>query len=268
MCAMRIGLRFALWLALAPALGLALPSSVAQASELWLITRDGELHRLKDGTATTVARGLDKPQAMAALADGKVAVAHAGKLEIVGGKKRRTVPGRFADVVELAAPGARLCASTKAGELIEIDLASGARKQLGAFSHLGHLTADGEALIVDHDGAFEVLGGQAAKLGKITGHPIAIAAASGHLFYATREGPLWQLDWQTGRSRDLGLGGWWGTLALAAEGTHLYAVTESGKLWDIDFAAGTKRALAMDGWQNAVALALVRGAASPPANSR
>jgi hypothetical protein len=183
-----------------------------------------------------------------------VAVAHRQGLLIIDGHRRRAVPGKQDDLTLLVRAGERLCGATQSGELVEIDVATGRRTTLGKWKRIHHLTADGETLLVEHEGTLEVVGSSPPASWKLEGHPIALTAVSGHVFYATREGPLWQLDRATGRKRDLGLGGWWGTLALAAEATRLYAVTQSGKIWAIDFARLEKKALAMDGWQGAVAL--------------
>jgi hypothetical protein len=86
----------------------------------------------------------------------------------------------------------------------------------------------------------------------------AVTADGDTLYAATREGPLWEVKLATGARRDLGLGGWWGTLALAAAPGKLYAVTQAGKLWEIDPTAGTKQIVQMSGWEGALALAAAR----------
>jgi hypothetical protein len=131
-----------------------------------------------------------------------------------------------------------------------------ARRTLATRAHVGLIACDGEAVFLQHDDAIEQVAPAAEW--KVSGHPIALAATGGHLFVATREGPLWQIDRDTGRRRDLGLGGWWGTLALAAEGGTLYAVTQAGKIWAIDYAAVTKSIVAMAGWESALSLAIAR----------
>jgi hypothetical protein len=238
-------------------LAIVLPSiaTSARSEPLMVVTRDGTLHRLSDGgTEQKTALGLEAPRAAAGLGTARVAIAHKKGLTIVDGAKKRAVPGKQDDLLRLAGLGERLYGATSTGELVEIDVASGKRKSLGKWTRIGQLAADGELLLVEHEGTLEAVGSTPPVSWKLEGHAIAMTAAAGHVFYATREGPLWQLDRASGRKRDLGLGGWWGTLALAADSTHLYAVTQSGKIWTIDFAKSEKSALAMDGWQNAVAL--------------
>jgi hypothetical protein len=223
-------------------------------AELLILTRDGVLHHGPDGPAAPL--GVDKPRAMAVLTQEPLAlaVAHArGLLEVAG--KTRAVPGQKDDLVQVAACDGAPCGLTGGAEVVRIEASSGRRTPVAKWPHPGLLLSDGNVLLGVHDGAVEEVGAS-SRSWKLDGHAIAGAACDGRVFVATHEGPLWQLDRASGRKRDLGLGGWWGTLALACRGTHLYAATQSGKLWDIDFAAGTKRALAMDGWQSTVALAV------------
>ena len=90
---------------------------------------------------------------------------------------------------------------------------------------------------------------------KVPGTIRASVIDGGKLYAATREGPLWEVDVASGARRNLGLGGWWGTIALGAAGGKLYAVTITGKVWEIDPAAGTKTIVQMAGWENAIAIA-------------
>ena len=113
------------------------------------------------------------------------------------------------------------------------------------------------------DREHELIGGVLVEVGsdrrwKVAGRPIALAAADGRLYVATKEGPLWQIDRKSGQQTDLQLGDWWGTLALAAGGGQLWAVTVAGKLWHIDPARRQKTIVAMDGWQGAIDLSVLR----------
>ncbi len=89
-------------------------------------------------------------------------------------------------------------------------------------------------------------------------HVRALAADGAIVYAATREGPLWRFDFERGVERDLGMGGWWGTLALAVDGSGLYAVTQAGKLWHLDPEKSVKTIIAMSGWEAALALAVSR----------
>jgi hypothetical protein len=233
-------------------LALALLAPGVAHAELLLVTRDGVLHHGVDGASGKLP--VEKPRAVAVVHASPLvlAVAHEkGLLEVAG--KQHVVPGND-DLVQLAAAGGKLYGLTRKNEVMEIDDASGKRTARGTWAHAGLLAGDTMPLGI-HDGVVEVIGAPDKKW-PITGHPIAAAATGERLFVATREGPLWQIDLATGRQRDLGLGGWWGTLAMAAQATHLYVATSSGKVWDIDYAAGTKTALAMDGWQGTVGIAM------------
>jgi hypothetical protein len=218
---------------------------------LLILTRDGVLHHNVDGAASKLAPAVEKPQAMVVVHDAPlvVAVAHArGLLEVAG--KQHPVPGKQDDLVQLGAAAGALYGLTRAHALVTIDEQTGKRTPVATWPRSG-LLAGGVGI---HDGVVEVLG-DATRKWPVTGTPIAAAATGERVFFATREGPLWQVDLATGRKRDLGLGSWWGALAMAAQGTHVYVATQSGKLWDIDIAAGTKTAVAMEGWQNTIALA-------------
>jgi hypothetical protein len=141
--------------------------------------------------------------------------------------------------------------------LVEIDRRSGRRRVLApAVPHARLLAADGAAIFIEREGAIEEA--TTPRRWKVTGRAIALTAADGKLYVATKEGPLWEIDRASGAARDLGLGGWWGTIALAAGGGKLYAVTQAGKLWEVDPAAHTKTILTMSGWESALSLALVR----------
>ena len=236
---------------------LAFPSLV-HAEKLLLLTRDGVVHTLEEGPQKGTNLHVEKPISMARFADGRLVVRDAKGLVVIDGPKRRVVPGDNRDVQELFVVGTRLCATTKGDEVVQIDPVSGKRTVLGKWPNLSFLAADGDLLIATHGKTVEVVGATPLAAWLLGGHPIAIAAAAGHVFVATREGPMYQLDRATGLVRDLGMGGWFNTLGLAADATHLYAVTTSGKVWEIDFAQSKKTALAMDGWQMAIALLVSR----------
>jgi len=121
-----------------------------------------------------------------------------------------------------------------------------------------HLLCGGEQLYAIHDGVLQPLTGTAAPWTVPQRHPRALAADGTIVYAATREGPLWSYDFASGQQRDLGMGGWWGTLALAADGGNLFAVTQAGKLWHIDAARSVKTIIAMSGWEAALALAVSR----------
>ena len=198
---------------------------------LLVLLRSGELWRvpLDKGAAERVATGL-KTRAVAS----------------VGGK---FVTDK--EAVSLAACGAREYGIS--GDSVW-SLTAGRRVELAKIRHAWFVVCDGDAVLVLHDRVVEQVG--AGRSWSFVGRPLALAASAGQLFVATTEGPLWQIDRQSGRRRDLGLGGWWGTLALAAEGTHLYAATQSGKIWSIDFAAVQKEALQMGGWEATLAMTI------------
>jgi hypothetical protein len=230
----------------------------AMAIVLLLLTRDGVLHTLADGPDKGTNLHLEKPTAMARLGDGKLVVLHAKGLTVVDGPKQHAVPGKNDDLKELIAVGARLCATDGADEVVDIDLKTGKRKLLAKFSKLGFLAADGDTLYASHDKSIDQVGADPPVSWTLPAHPIVLAAAAGNVFAATHEGPLYLIERATGRQRDLGMGGWFNTLALAADAAHLYAVTTSGKVWEIDFAQSKKNALAIDGWQMAIALVISR----------
>jgi len=232
-------------------LALLLLASTARA-ELLVLTRDGALHRgaeFKDAPKLPV----EKPRAMAVLDAMRIAIAHEKGVWIVAGKAR-AVPGKQADLVQLAAAGGKLWGLTAEHALVEIDPSSGERKELEKWPHGGLLVSDGTQAVGIHDGNVTALGGKPIAL---PGRPVAAGGGEGHVFVATKEGPLWQFDLASGRSRKLpGLGDWWGALAIAVDGQKLYVPTQSGKLWEIDYGKVEKTALAMDGWQGAVAAAV------------
>jgi hypothetical protein len=236
---------------------LVVTSSAAHANDLWLLTRDGALHRLKDGVETGTAITFDKPQAIARLGDGRLAIAHAGKLVITDGKAPKIIKGGFADVRELAAADAHLYASTAKSEIVEIDLASGKRKPIGTVPKARLIAAYGNAVYAAHDDTIDTVGGKLSV--KLDQRVTTLTAAAAKIYATTKSGKLWEIDTATAASRELvGLGNWWATVALASEGGMLYLVTQAGKLWKIDLAANTKDALAMDGWQNAYGLAVAK----------
>jgi hypothetical protein len=214
---------------------------------LWVMLHDGTVHKVDDGAAPAISGKKGSALAMARVGARNI-VADGGKLT--------GVPGKFPDVIALAG-GKRLVAASE-HEVFEVDIKTGARKPLAHHSgRVFAIAADGEAvyaLVVDGTTMSVAPAGGTPTV--LPGRPLAIAAAAGHVFVATREGPLWQLDVATSRRRDLGLGGWWGTLALAADATHVYAVTVSGKIWSIDIVSLTKTAVSMGGWESAAALSV------------
>jgi hypothetical protein len=224
---------------------------------LLLLTRDGVLHQVEGEHDQRVAATFAQPRDAAALADGAVAVLHAGQLLVLEHGRQRQVPGSFVDLYALADGGGdQLLAVTAGGDAVTIDRRSGKRTARGA--RLGHFIAsDRGALFAVRDQQIVELAPTVAAW-PVPGRPIALAAADGKLYVATHEGPLYEIDRGSGARRDLGLGGWWGTLALAAGGGKLYAVTVAGKLWEIDPRAGTKTILAMSGWESALSLSLLR----------
>jgi hypothetical protein len=243
-------------------LGLMLSSVAARAEALLVLTRDGALQRV-DGAARLEA-SFAAPRALAVL-DGKVVVAAEGRLIVLDGGRRRVVPGRHGDLRFLVA-ARRLFAVTDGGALLAVDLERGARRPIATRARVDLVASDGREVYSEHAGAIERVGSD--RSWKVPGRPIALAVAPGKLYVATHEGPLWEIDLSTDSQRDLGLGGWWGTLALVAAGGKLYAATQSGKLWQIDPAAGTKTALAMSGWEGTLAVAVAPEARDAAAGSR
>ena len=214
---------------------------------LLVLTRDGVVHRF-DGHHDTTAT-FARATAVAALADGRVAVLAGGRLLVDG----KALPGRFDDERALAG-GDGLWSLSVAG-VSRVDLRSGkrharARRAARAPRHCRRRRsvrrADGEIVLVG-----------TGRTWKVAGRPIAIAAGDGKLYVATKAGPLVEIDRTSGAQRDLGLGGWWGTIALAYADHALYAVTVAGKLWRIDPAAREKTIVAMDGWQGAIDLSVL-----------
>lgn len=235
-------------------------SAPARGAELVVLTREGAVRRVADGPPAAASPAVaKKARALAALPKGRfAAVIGDGLFVLDNSAARKQIPGRFADLRSLAVPGTRLCGATDTGDVVQIDLATGKRTTLAHWPRLGRIAADGEALLAEHDGVIEEVGVRPIRNWKLTGHVLAMTAVDDHVFAATREGPLWQLDRTSGRTRELGFGSWFGTLALAADGTRLYVVTQSGKLWQLDFAKHEKSALAMGGWEAAVGLAVSR----------
>jgi hypothetical protein len=235
-------------------------SSAARANDLWLLTRDGALHRLKDGAETGTAPRFESPQAFARLGDGRLAIVHAGKLVLTDGqgttKSNKVIKGAFADVRELAAADAHLYASTAKSEIVELDVATGKRKAVGTVPKSRLIAAFGNAVYAAHDDTIDTVGGKLSV--KLDSRVTTLTAANAKIYATTKSGKLWEIDSATAVSRELGFGNWWATVALASDGGMLYLVTQAGKLWKLDLAAGTKDALAMDGWQNAYGLAVAK----------
>src|SRR5258706_7225067 len=82
--------------------------------------------------------------------------------------------------------------------------------------------ADSALYILTRDGHLARVQGEHTEPVRVPGTVRAFAVDGAKLYAATREGPLWELDLVTKKTRDLGMGGWWGTLALAAAGGKLY----------------------------------------------
>ena len=215
---------------------------------LLVLTRDGVLHRV-DGDHDTKAAA-PAARALAALDGGRVALLAAGRLSVDG----RAVPGRFDDLRALAGGAALWGLSDNA--VVQIDLRRGTRATLLSLPRLHRLAADGASVFAEADGTVVEVGSD--RRWRIAGRPIALAAGNGRLYVATKEGPLWQIDRQSGQQLDLQLGDWWGTLALAVADGQLWAVTVAGKLWRIDPARRQKTIVAMDGWQGAIDLSVLR----------
>jgi hypothetical protein len=217
---------------------------------LLVLTRDGVLHRLEDGGEKST-EAVPGATAIAALADGRVAVLAGDRITVLGSGKRRPLPGRFPGLRGLAAGDALWGLAPTGPQRLDKPappLAVPAAR---------HLAADGADLFVSTDGF--IVQPNTGRRWPVPGHVIALAAAAGKLYAATKEGPLFELDRKSGQLRPLGLGDWWGTLALAATPeAQLYAVTVSGKLWHIDPVARTKTIVSMDGWQSALDLAVLR----------
>jgi hypothetical protein len=159
--------------------------------------------------------------------------------------------------LRLLCGGAQLYAVTDGDDVVELDDRRGRRRVLAHEPNVWSLFSDGAALFVARkDEVVQLL--PTRRRYPLAGRPAAAAATAHKLYVATREGPLWEIDRQSAAARDLGLGGWWGTLALAATAGRLYAVTQSGKLWEIDPGARTKTVWQMSGWEGALALAVRR----------
>jgi hypothetical protein len=230
--------------------------SLASAAPLLVLAPDGVYPLAPGPDPAAVKPDAHEPLTRAralAVVNGAVVVVHDGKLSVKASGRWRALPGAFPDVRRLIAVGRRLCAISDAGELDEIDLTSGKRKRLGAWPSLRAAASDGSALYAAHDGIIETVGGARPPL-PLKGAALAMAVADNKLYVATRQGPLWEIDLASGASRDLGLGGWWGTLALTSDGKKLFAVTQVGKVWEIDPIANTKTILAMGGWEGALAV--------------
>jgi hypothetical protein len=220
---------------------------------LLLLTRDGLLHRF-DGAKDSTSPA---PHASA------VAVV-AGKLALLAGKKLtidgKAVPGDFSDVRALAGGPHQLWAINRAG-VVRIDPRRGQPTVELVDPHVHRLAVDGDEAFAEIDGVIVQVG--TPRRWKVPGRPIALAAGNGRLWAATKEGPLFQVDRQSGEVKKLeGIGDWWTTLALACSEGQLYAVTLSGKVWRIDPGSGASRPektiVAMDGWQGTIDLAVLR----------
>jgi hypothetical protein len=213
---------------------------------LLVLTHDGILHRFDGHHDTTAAAA--RARAVAVVA-GQVALLGTDALTVDG----RVLPGKFSDVRALAG-SAQLWGATTTSVVL-IDPKSGKRTTQLELANIRHIAADGASVFAEADGVVVEVG--SARRWKIVGRPIALAAGDGKLWVATKEGPLWEIDRHSGKSRNLGLGDWWGTVALV-HSDALYAVTVAGKIWRIDPARGEKTIVAMDGWQGAIDLAVLR----------
>jgi|GEM_PF-5727074 len=239
------------------------PATPPSVSTWFILTRDGILHALRDGVDQPVARALGESRDLVALDGRRWAVLGKDAITLLtlpvtpGPTAFRALPGKAADLSQLVGGGAHLYAATRGGEVVELTIATGARTTLGHFARTPLLVYDGAKLLVAHDGVIEELG--TSHKWQVEGRPIAMAATATRIYCATKEGPLWLIEREPGSQRDLGLGGWWGTLALDADanGHGVYVATQSGKLWHIDPVTLTKVAAAMDGWAGTVGL-LVR----------
>ena len=213
---------------------------------LLVLTRDGVVHRFDGHHDTTAAA--PAARAVAAVA-GRVVLVAGDKLTVDG----RAVPGKFDDVRALAG-GDQLWAMT-ATSVVQIDLKTGKRTTQLELAQIRHIAADGASVFAEANGVVAEVGSD--RRWKVTGRPIALGAGGGKLYVATKEGPLWTIDRQSGKQESLGLGDWWGTVAFAYSDA-LYVVTVVGKIWRIDVGKREKTIVAMDGWQGAIDLAVLR----------
>ncbi len=226
---------------------------------LLVLTRDGVIHRLQDGREQSI-QAAPQASAVATLADGRVAVLAGARLTIAAdgaAARNRTIPGHFGDVKALA--GGRALWALVGDGAVRIDVSSGQRERVVTLPRAHRLAVDraGDALFVEADGVIVEAG--TSRSWRVPGRPIALAAAAGKLWIATKEGPLFEIDRATASQRDLGLGNWFGTLGLAATADgQLFAVTVAGKLWRIDPQRREKTIVSMDGWQGAIDIAVLR----------
>jgi hypothetical protein len=249
-----------LLVALAPSVAAADDAAAVDAGriDLVVLSRDGAVQRVGAGGEARPLGRFAQPRALAALPGGRVAVLAGGKLELFDGKDWRAAPGDYADALELAACGERVYLAAPA-RVDELELRTGKRRLVRDGARF-HLLCGGEQLLLERGGEIEpASGGAHGRAWRVPGrHPRALAAHGDKIYAATREGPLWELAPLGAAPRDLGMGGWWGTLALAADGSGLYAVTQAGKLWHIDPEHSVKTIIAMSGWEAALALAVSR----------
>ncbi|HWE26998.1 MAG TPA: hypothetical protein VHB97_03305 [Polyangia bacterium] len=224
---------------------------------LLLLTRDGVIHWVHQDGREQSTQAAPHASAVAGLADSRVAVLAGDRLAIVSHGRNRTIPGHFADVKALAGGAdANALYALVADGAVRIDVVSGQRRRVVTLPRAHRLATDGDALFVEADGVIVEAG--TAHAWRVTGHPIALAAGSGDLWIATKEGPLIEIDRATSVQRELGLGNWFGTLGLAYADGGLFAVTVAGKLWRIDPQRREKTIVTMDGWQGAIDLAVLR----------
>ena len=176
------------------------------------------------------------------MSDGRVLDADTRKLVATLPPKTREFSSQGSRVeADRVACGENLFAAT-ANEVKQL---SPVKRSLGKLPAVGRLACDGATAIVEHHDLVVEL--PSKREHKVPGHPVALAAGDGKIYVATREGALYEISRETGARRDLGLGGWWGTLALAFAHGKLYAVTQAGKIWEIDPRTPAKTIVSMGG---------------------
>ena len=230
---------------------------------LLVLTRDGLVHRFEghhDTVSPPAGRAASSPahpvaqtaaRAIAVVDGRRVAVLAGDRLTIDG----RALPGRFADVRALAG-GAGLWGRVDAG--VVTDRSQERRRGVARWSSRTRTSSRPTATT----GSPRSTASSARSAPDFAGRcragrsrwPRATASSSS----PPKKGPLWEVDRDSCRARNLELGDWWGTLALAWADHALYAVTVAGKLWRIDPARREKTIVAMDGWQSAIDLSVLR----------
>jgi hypothetical protein len=245
-----------LWVAAWPGLVVA----PVRAAELLVLTRDGQVHRLRGEETAGRFASITEARALTAF-EGRVVFARAGALWSLDpdrpGAPPRRVPGPARREIRALAGGTKLFAWDKKSFITEVDVKRGRQRTIAQVPNVVALAADGDAVFVAHDRVIEEP--LAKRSFSLPGRPLALAACRDRLYVATREGPLWEIVRGDGARRDLGLGGWWGTLALTCDGSRLYAVTQAGKVWAVDPGPpAVKTIVAMSGWEAALSLVIRR----------